>query len=238
MPQVPLVLSNDVESISKTAKAVAALKSVGAYADVEKAKASTKIRAGQGKMRNRRHVQRRGPLVVYANDTGITRAFRTLPGVDLAHVSRLNLLQLAPGGHLGRFVIFTQAAFEQLDSVYGTQRAVSEQKTGYTLPRAVMTNADLTRLINSDEVQSVVRVKTAPTLHSRLKKNPLKNLGAMVKLNPYALAHRRQELKYQAAVQKNKAAKKAVSKKASVAHSKLQKENYARLIAEEEYSLL
>lgn len=69
--------------------------------------------------------QRRGPLVVYSTDSGLTRALRNLPGVDLAHVSRLNLLQLAPGGHLGRFVIFTEGAFSQLDAIYGTQTTVS-----------------------------------------------------------------------------------------------------------------
>lgn len=41
----------------------------------------------------------------------------------------------------------------------GTVEAASEQKKGYKLPRAPMTNSDLTRLINSDEVQSVVRPK-------------------------------------------------------------------------------
>lgn len=41
----------------------------------------------------------------------------------------------------------------------GTVEAVSTQKKGYKLPRAPMTNSDLTRLINSDEVQSVVRPK-------------------------------------------------------------------------------
>ena len=43
------------------------------------------------------------------------QAFRNIPGVELACVDRLNLLKLAPGGHLGRFVIWTQAAFEKLD---------------------------------------------------------------------------------------------------------------------------
>jgi ribosomal protein L4 len=28
---------------------------------------------------------------------------RNVPGVETVHVSRLNLLQLAPGGHVGRF---------------------------------------------------------------------------------------------------------------------------------------
>ena len=58
-------------------------------------------------MRNRRYVQRRGPLVVYGEDNGIKKAFRNISGVEVADVTALNLLQLAPGGHLGRFVIFT-----------------------------------------------------------------------------------------------------------------------------------
>ncbi len=39
----------------------------------------------------------------------------------------------------------------------------------------------------SDEIQSVVRApKAGSARHAPLKKNPLKNLGAMLKLNPYA----------------------------------------------------
>ncbi len=29
------------------------------------------------------------------------------------------MLQLAPGGHLGRFIIWTKSAFDQLDSIFG-----------------------------------------------------------------------------------------------------------------------
>lgn len=55
------------------------------------------------------------------------------------------------------------------------------------LPRACMANGDLARLINSDEIQSAVRpAKSAGPKHAPLKKNPLRNLGAMLKLNPYA----------------------------------------------------
>merc|ERR1711981_451895 len=59
VPEVPLVV-NDLE----TSKAKAMLEAVGVYDDVEKSKASFVVRVGKGKMRNRRHVQRRGPLVV------------------------------------------------------------------------------------------------------------------------------------------------------------------------------
>lgn len=56
---------------------------------------------------------------------------RNLPGVELCAVSRLNLLQLAPGGHLGRFIIWTKDAFERLDSLYGTYKKASEEKVDY-----------------------------------------------------------------------------------------------------------
>lgn len=194
-----------------------------------------------------------------------SRAFRNLPGVELCSVDRLNLLQLAPGGHLGRFCVWTKSAVEKLDSIFGgccrrccrhlarpqaggprcmpsaacpalfaacswlrptaQRRAVppakrtraaarpattlhpassaadarletprpagtteteSAQKKGYKLPRHIMANGDLARLINSDEVQSVVKPHKSSSERAPLKKNPLRNLGAMLKLNPYA----------------------------------------------------
>jgi 60S ribosomal protein L4 C-terminal domain len=65
---------------------------------------------------------------------------------------------------------------------------------GEKVPRLPMTNSDLARLINSDEIQSVVNAPKTPKLGKTMKKNPLKNLGAMLKLNPYAKTIRRQEL--------------------------------------------
>jgi len=64
----------------------------------------------------------------------------------------LNLLQLAPGGHLGRFIIWTKSAFDKLDEIFGTLEEESKQKKGWKLPQNLMTNSDLSRLINSDEI--------------------------------------------------------------------------------------
>ena len=129
--EVPLVVSSDVEKIKKTKEAVTLLKALSAHRDVVKVTKSRNIRAGKGKMRNRRYKQRRGPLIVYANDEGISRAFRNLPGVELSNVRRLNLLQLAPGGHLGRFIIWTESAFALLDEIYGTFNKVAVFKRDY-----------------------------------------------------------------------------------------------------------
>jgi hypothetical protein len=148
--------------------------------------------------------------------------------VELASVERLNLLQLAPGGHLGRFIIWTRSAFEKLNALYGSLTRESTQKKGYKLPRNVMLNSDVSRLINSDEVQSKVRPAIKSVRRASLKKNPLKNLGAMVKLNPYALALRRSELAAQARRTAQKAAKvEAVRAKKAVPETKSEQKKKA-----------
>lgn len=186
VPEVPLVIANDAQSIKKTTAAVALLKRLGAFDDVERVKATRKLRAGKGKMRNRRFKQRKGPLVVYDKDEGMTRAFRNLPGVDCCNVERLNLLQLAPGGHVGRFVIWTEDAISKLDQLYGTGESGSSSKKNFMLPKSIMSNSDLARIINSDEIQSVINPIKARAMWIPRKKNALRNKEEMYKLNPYA----------------------------------------------------
>jgi large subunit ribosomal protein L4e len=213
--EIPLVVPNSTENFLRTKQAIALLESLNAYADVKKVSNSRKIRAGIGKIRNRRHRQRRGPLIVYSEDHGIVKAFRNLPGVELACVHHLNLLQLAPGGHLGRFVIWTQAAFAALDTLYGICGEASSIKMDHFLPQSILSNSDVSRLINSDEVQSVVRAagpKRQPRPFTQ-KKNPLKNNGIMVRLNPYAVVVKRAELKRQASQAKTKGGKTENRKK-------------------------
>merc|ERR1711935_932738 len=107
--------------------------------------------------RNRRFVQRKGPLIVYDNDGGLTRAFRNIPGIELASVDSLNLMQLAPGGHVGRFCIWTEAAFKKLDAIFGTWRKPSETKKNWNLPMPKMAVTDLSKLLKSEEIRKVLR---------------------------------------------------------------------------------
>ena len=81
--EIPLVIDSGVESLKKTKAAVAILKAIKAYEDVEKVINTKKLRAGVGKLRNRRHKQRRGPLIIYGQDQGLVKAFRNIPGVEL-----------------------------------------------------------------------------------------------------------------------------------------------------------
>jgi large subunit ribosomal protein L4e len=239
VPEIPLVVEDAVQGVTKTSAAVALLTKLHAHKDVDRVKRTRKLRPGKGKLRNRRHVSRLGPLVVYAEDNGVTRAFRNLPGVELAHVSRLNLLRLAPGGHLGRFIIWTKSAFLKLDEIFGTYQKAAVQKVGYHLPRSVLSNADIQRIINSDDVQKALRPKAQPSaLPYRHKKNPLRNLREMIRLNPYQKSITRRALLVQAeraagkaefVAKKRAAVPEAKRKEAKAAH-KLSKKHGRELV--------
>ena len=75
-----MVITDKVQDIKKTKEAVALLRKVGAWADILKVYASKHTRAGKGKMRNRRTVMKRGPVIVYDKDNGVKKAFRNIPG--------------------------------------------------------------------------------------------------------------------------------------------------------------
>ncbi|XP_018858188.2 60S ribosomal protein L4 [Juglans regia] len=242
VPEMPLVISESAESVEKTSAALKVLKQIGAFPDAEKAKDSHAIRPGKGKMRNRRYINRKGPLIVYGSEGAkLVKAFRNIPGVDIVNVERLNLLKLAPGGHLGRFVIWTKSAFEKLDSIYGSLEKPSEKKKGYVLPRSKMVNADLSRIINSDEVQSVVKPIKKDVKRAPLKKNPLKNLNTLLKLNPYAKTARRMALLAEAERVKAKKEKldkkrKPITKEEATAIKAAGKAWYQTMISDSDYT--
>jgi len=191
VPELPLVA--DSLNLESTAGLLSALNALGAKADLERVRKSKRMRAGQGKYRNARFTHRRGPLVVYGDaNNNVKKAARNLPGVDVCNVNRLNLLQLAPGGTVGRFIVFTRDAFESLDSIFGTYAAKGQGKSGYAMQRNVIDCADLARIINADQVQAKLRpIRVAVPdheLHDKTKRNPLKNKTMMQRLNPNANA--------------------------------------------------
>lgn len=186
VPEFPLVLSGLASS--KTKDLLDVLTKFGAGDELLKVKKNRHTRSGVGKFRTSRYCLAKGPLVIYDKDEDdVAQAARNIPGVDVCNVHRLNILQLAPGGHLGRFLIFTKAAFKCLDCVFGDFNKNSEEKKGYRLNRSVMECADISRIINSDSVQAVLRdIKHNVRVHDKNKKNPLTNKALMGRLNPFA----------------------------------------------------
>ncbi len=115
IPEVPLVVVEDIEKLQKTREVRNVFMNLGLWADVERAKNGVRIRAGKGKRRGRRYKKPKSVLIVVANNEGIVKAARNLPGVDVALVRNLNVELLAPGGHPGRLTLWSQAAVLELD---------------------------------------------------------------------------------------------------------------------------
>uniref|UniRef100_A0A8B9G4N7 Large ribosomal subunit protein uL4 C-terminal domain-containing protein n=1 Tax=Amazona collaria TaxID=241587 RepID=A0A8B9G4N7_9PSIT len=180
IPELPLVVEDKVESYKKTKEAVLLLKKLKAWNDIKKVYASQRMRAGKGKMRNHRRIQHRGPCII------LQRGQWDRQRITLLDMNKLNLLRLAPGSHVGRFCIWTESTFRKLDDLYSTWRKAATLKGNYNLPMHKMTNMDIGRIMRSQEIQKALRAPKKKIRRRVLKKNPLKNLRIMIKLNPYA----------------------------------------------------
>lgn len=109
----PLVLSNDFETLEKTAAFKKALVALGFTNELVRSAKKT-IRAGKGKGRSRPYKKRVGPLVVVSSESK-TKAPRNIPGVSIVMVKDLNAELLAPGCHPGRATLFTVNALKEMD---------------------------------------------------------------------------------------------------------------------------
>jgi len=117
--QIPPVVTSELEKLKKTKDVEEILINLGVLSDIYRVKQSRKIRAGKGKLRGRKIKQAVGPLIVVAENKGIVKAARNIPGVDIVTVNNLNAEILAPGTHAGRLTIWTSSAVERLNELYG-----------------------------------------------------------------------------------------------------------------------
>lgn len=111
--QVPIVVEDALQSVKRTKDVAAFLASIGLEGEMERA-SEKRVRSGRGKSRGRKYQKKVGPLFVVADDMGIGKAARNIPGADVCRVSNLSAEYLAPGTKPGRLAIFTKSAVEKL----------------------------------------------------------------------------------------------------------------------------
>lgn len=111
--EFPVIVSDEIENLTKTAQVKEVFKKLGIWKDVERA-AVKKVRAGRGKTRGRKYRRRTGPLVVVSDGKNLKKSAGGLPGVDVCPIHLLNAEVLAPGGMAGRLTIWSQGAVKKL----------------------------------------------------------------------------------------------------------------------------
>lgn len=109
----PFLMDSSIENTGKTKEIKNILQTIGATADLERADVR-KIRAGKGKLRNRKYKTRTGPLLVVSDKCELLKSARNIPGVEIIEIKNINAELLAPGCNPGRLTLYTDAAIEKL----------------------------------------------------------------------------------------------------------------------------
>ena len=115
---VPLIVSDDVEHVTKSSDAVKILKGLKVWEDIERA-SKVRYRGGRGSTRGRPTKHPVSVLLVVEKKQGAQRAFRNFAGMKVVDVASLNVNDLAPGTHPGRLTIWSQSALKSLDRRLG-----------------------------------------------------------------------------------------------------------------------
>eukprot|EP00766_Chilomastix_caulleryi_P004697 gnl/Chilomastix_caulleri/60.p1 GENE.gnl/Chilomastix_caulleri/60~~gnl/Chilomastix_caulleri/60.p1 ORF type:complete len:371 (+),score=140.58 gnl/Chilomastix_caulleri/60:64-1176(+) len=183
LPQLPMVITNEIEKIIHTKDAEKLFRAIGLKDELERVKNSKTVRAGKGKARNRRFRCRVGPMVIVGNGSRCDLGFRNIPGVKVANVNSLSLIDLCPGGHPGRLLIWSENAVAQLNNVFGTTKVASRRKHGYYLPTPAILQPSIERIIRSDNIKSALLPKRKAA-RKIVHYNALKNKTARAALFP------------------------------------------------------
>lgn len=110
----PFIIDSSIEDISKTKNAVDTLIKLGLKEELERAE-KKKIRAGKGKLRNRKYKRRKGPLIVVSKDCKLLKSANNILGIDVCEVKNINAELLAPGTIPGRLTLWSKGAVELLE---------------------------------------------------------------------------------------------------------------------------
>jgi large subunit ribosomal protein L4e len=112
----PLVISDDIEKVSKTSELTKVLDDLKITQDVNRLK-SRKRRTGKVALRGRVSKVGKSALFVVSKAENIARAAGTIPGIDVCPAKDLSVLDLAPGGTMIRLTVFSKKAIEEVAEI-------------------------------------------------------------------------------------------------------------------------
>jgi large subunit ribosomal protein L4e len=119
VPTLPFIVSSEFENVSKVKDVINAFKVWGIEEELERIKHGIKRRSGKSERRGRTKYVPVGPLIVTSNlNSKLKEVAENIPGIDVVDVNSLSVLDLAPGGHPIRFVIWTEDAIRLLDEKF------------------------------------------------------------------------------------------------------------------------
>jgi len=124
--KLPIIVSNDIESIAKTKDLKKILVDLGLGDDITRASATRKAQSGTARRRGRRARSGTSALIVVGNGSKLVALSHSILGVDVKRVNEVSVIDLAPGSKPIRLTIFSQNAIEQLKNLQAPMHKVME----------------------------------------------------------------------------------------------------------------
>ena len=121
--QLPIVVSNEIESVVKSKDLEKILFNLGLEEDLKR----TFIR--RNKSYHKHSINRRSALsvlILVGNDEKIGRLSNSLPGITVKSVKSVSVLDLAPGSKPVRLTIFSENAIKELTNLKCTSNTILE----------------------------------------------------------------------------------------------------------------
>lgn len=122
--KLPIIVSNEIESIAKTKELKSALVALGLGDDLVRA-AVKKVRTGTARRRGRTARTGTSALVVVGDGAKATD-ITSIPGIEVKTAREISVLDLAPGSKPARLTVFSQNAIEQLKEVKAPMHKIME----------------------------------------------------------------------------------------------------------------
>lgn len=115
--QLPIVVSNEIESVIKSKDLEKILMKLG-FEDDLKRTYTRRIKSVHKSGTNRRSAL--SVLIIVSNDDNIGRLNNSLPGIAVKTVKSVSVLDLAPGSKPARLTIFSENAIKELNTLKST----------------------------------------------------------------------------------------------------------------------
>lgn len=119
----PIVMSDDIESVSKASEVSKILESMNLSQDIKRL-TSRKPRTGKSSLRGRSKKIGKSVLFVTKDASTISKAIGSLPGVEARNAKDLSVLDLAPGSDPIRLTVYSKSAIEEIAKIKSTHLEV------------------------------------------------------------------------------------------------------------------
>ena len=119
----PIILSDDIEKVSKASEISKVLDSLNLSQDVKRLQ-SRKPRTGKSSLRGRSKKVGKSVLFVTKEASNLSKAIGALPGVEAKSVKELSVLDLAPGSDPIRLTVYSKSAIEEIGKIKSTHLEV------------------------------------------------------------------------------------------------------------------